>query len=94
MCVAGEKVLMFFFPPKNSEMRLGRWCNLCHPFEIIYLLKKADLSMWALKSRGMSVVCTWGLRGIFFLTLVLFVLFSHGAVCFCVSPLSYVCTVQ
>ncbi len=26
MCVAGEKVLMFFFPPKNSEMRLGRWC--------------------------------------------------------------------
>jgi hypothetical protein len=86
-------------------MRLGRWCNLCHPFEIIYLLKKADLSMWALKSRGMSVVCTWGLRGIFFLTLVLFVLFSHGAVhCFVAalfptyvpynSPLSYVCTVQ
>ena len=26
MCVAGEKVLMFFFSPKNSEMRLGRWC--------------------------------------------------------------------
>ena len=25
MCVAGEKVLMFFFPPKNYEMRLGRW---------------------------------------------------------------------
>ncbi len=24
MCVAGEKVLMFFFPPKNYEMRLGR----------------------------------------------------------------------
>ena len=39
--------------------------------------------MCALKSRGMSVVCTWELRGIFFLTLVLFVLFSHGAVrCF------------
>ena len=39
--------------------------------------------MCALKSRGMSAVCTWGLRGIFFLTLVLFVLFSHGAVrCF------------
>ena len=36
-----------------------------------------------LKSRGMSVVCTWGLRGIFFLTLLLFLLFSHGAVrCF------------
>jgi hypothetical protein len=33
--------------------------------------------MCALKSRGMSVVCTWGLRGIFFL--VLFVLFSHGS---------------
>jgi hypothetical protein len=27
MCVAGEKVLMFFFPPKNYEMRLGRWCR-------------------------------------------------------------------
>ena len=39
--------------------------------------------MCALKSRGMSVVCTWELRGIFFLTLVLLVLFSHGAVrCF------------
>ena len=39
--------------------------------------------MCALKSRGLSVVCTWELRGIFFLTLVLFVLFSHGAVrCF------------
>ena len=39
--------------------------------------------MCALKSRGMSVVCTWELRGVFFLTLVLFVLFSHGAVrCF------------
>ena len=31
----------------------------------------------------MSAVCTWGLRGIFFLTLVLFELISHGAVrCF------------
>jgi len=67
---------------------------MCHHFEIIYLLKKADLSMCALKSCGMSVVCTWGLRGIFFLTLVHFVLFSHGAVCFCVSTLSYVCTIQ
>jgi hypothetical protein len=39
--------------------------------------------MCALKSRAMSAVCTWGLRGIFFLTLVLFVLISHGAVrCF------------
>ena len=40
--------------------------------------------MCDLKSRGMSVVCTWELRGIFFLTLlVLFVLFSHGAMrCF------------
>jgi hypothetical protein len=39
--------------------------------------------MCALKSRGMSAVCTWGLRGILFLTLVLFVLISHGAVrCF------------
>ncbi len=28
MCVAGEKVLMFFFPPKNYEMRLGRWCEV------------------------------------------------------------------
>jgi hypothetical protein len=38
--------------------------------------------MCALKSRGMSAVCTWGLR-IFFLTLVLFVLISHVAVrCF------------
>ncbi len=26
MCVAGEKVEVFFFPPKNYEMRLGRWC--------------------------------------------------------------------
>jgi len=35
-----------------------QWGNLCHRFEIIYLLKKADLSMWwALKSRGMSVEC-------------------------------------
>ena len=25
MCVAGEKVEVFFFPPKNYEMRLGRW---------------------------------------------------------------------
>ena len=64
-------------------------------FEIIYLLKKANLSMCVPISRGMSVVCTWGLRGICFLTLVLFVLFYHGAaVCFCVSPFSYVCTVQ
>ena len=39
--------------------------------------------MCDLKSRGMSVVCTWELRGIFFLTLILLVLFSHGAVrCF------------
>jgi hypothetical protein len=39
--------------------------------------------MCALKSRGMSAVCTWGVRGIFFLTLKLFVLFYHGAVrCF------------
>ncbi len=39
--------------------------------------------MCTLKSCGMTVVCTWELRGIFFLTLVLFVLFSHGAVrCF------------
>jgi hypothetical protein len=39
--------------------------------------------MCDLKSRGMSVVCTWELRRIFFLTLVLFVLFSHGAMrCF------------
>jgi hypothetical protein len=39
--------------------------------------------MCALKSRGMSAVCTWGLREIFFLTHVLFVLISHGAVhCF------------
>jgi hypothetical protein len=30
MCVAGEKVLMFFFPPKNSEMRLGRWWPPSH----------------------------------------------------------------
>ena len=26
--VAGEAVLMFFFPPKISEMCLGRWCAL------------------------------------------------------------------
>ena len=57
--------------------------------------------MCALKSCGMSAVCTWGLRGIFFLT-KLFVLFYHGAVCFLCesfflsmyilynSPLSYV----
>ncbi len=45
------------------------WGNLCHHFEIIYLLKNADLSMGALKSRGMSVVCR------FFFILVLFVLF-------------------
>jgi hypothetical protein len=25
--MAGEKVLMFFFSPKISEMRLGRWCG-------------------------------------------------------------------
>ncbi len=67
--------------PSVSQCKI--WGNLCHCFEFIYLLKKADLSMCALKSRGMSVVCTWGLRGIFFLTLVLFVLSSHGAVrCF------------
>ena len=48
--------------------------------------------MCDLKSRGMSVVCTWELRGIFFLTLVLFVLFSHGAVR-CAALFSYVCTV-
>ncbi len=29
--VAGEAVLMFFFPPKISEMRLGRWCKLTSP---------------------------------------------------------------
>ena len=45
--------------------------------------------MCALKSRGMSAVCTWGLRVNFFLTLVLFVLFAHSAVCFCVIPFSY-----
>ena len=48
--------------------------------------------MCDLKSRGMSVVCTWELRGIFFLTLVLFVLFSHGAMR-CAALFSYVCTV-
>jgi hypothetical protein len=50
--------------------------------------------MCALKSRGMSAVCTWGLRGICFLTLVLFVLISHSASCalLCGSPLSYACT--
>ncbi len=26
--MAGEKVLMFFFSPKKSEMRLGRWCSM------------------------------------------------------------------
>ena len=26
--VAGEAVLMFFFPPKISEMCLGRWCRV------------------------------------------------------------------
>jgi hypothetical protein len=49
--------------------------------------------MCALESRGMSAVCTWGLRGIFFLTLVLFVLISHGAVrCFVAGlfPTTYV----
>ena len=48
--------------------------------------------MCDLKSRGMSVVCTWELRRIFFLTLVLFVLFSHGAMR-CAALFSYVCTV-
>jgi hypothetical protein len=43
--------------------------------------------MCALKSRGMSAVCTWGLRGIFFLTLVLFMLFAL----LCGRTLSYVC---
>jgi hypothetical protein len=56
---------------KKSFTKRG---NLCHRFEK-YIL--------ANKSRGMSAVCTWRVRGIFFLTLVLFVLFSHGAVrCF------------
>ena len=27
------------------------------------MLKKADVSICALKSRGMSLVCTWGLSG-------------------------------
>ena len=51
--------------------------------------------MCALKSRGMSAVCTWGLRGIFFLTLILFVLFYHGAVCFLCESffLSMYCTI-
>ena len=44
------------------------------------LANQANLSTCVLKSCGMSAVYTWGLRGIFFL-LVLFVLFSHGAVC-------------
>ena len=49
--------------------------------------------MCALKSRGMSAVCTWELRGIFFLTLlVLFVLFSHSTV-LCAALFSHVCTV-
>ena len=30
MCVAGEKVLMFFFSPKNSKMHLGRWWGEFH----------------------------------------------------------------
>ncbi len=30
MCVAGEKVEVFFFPPKNYEMRLGR-CVVLRP---------------------------------------------------------------
>jgi hypothetical protein len=39
--------------------------------------------MCALNSRGMSVVCTWGLRGIFWCCALL-----------CGRTLSYVCTVQ
>ena len=92
-----------FYIGHVKNLRLGS--VICHRFEIIYELIRTDLSMCVLKSRGMSVVCTWGLRGIFFLTLVLFVLFSHhGAVCIVFvlfptyvpynSPLSYVCTVQ
>jgi len=59
--------------------------------------------MCAFKSRGVSVVCTWGLRGIFFLILVLFVLFPMVLCAFVWvlfptfvlynSPLSYVHTV-
>ena len=30
--MAGEKVLIFFFPPKISEMRLGRWCGAAKLF--------------------------------------------------------------
>jgi hypothetical protein len=26
--VAGEKTAPFFFPPKISEMRAGRWCTV------------------------------------------------------------------
>ena len=48
--------------------------------------------MCALKSRGMSAVCTWELRGNFFLTHALFVLFSHSTV-LCAALFSHVCTV-
>jgi hypothetical protein len=42
--VAGEKVLMFFFPPKNYEFRLGRWCGLDPQTLRLFKLYKKTMS--------------------------------------------------
>ena len=64
------------------------------PFWNHILANQADLSMCVLKSHGMSAVCTWGLRGIFFLTFTFCALLLQCCVLLCGSHLSYVCTVQ
>jgi hypothetical protein len=65
------------------------------PFWNHILANQADLSMCVLKSHGMSAVCTWGLRGIFFLTTCTFcALLPRCCVLLCGSHLSYVCTEQ
>ncbi len=61
-----------------------------YPFWNHILANQADLSMCVLKSCGMSAVCTWGVRGIFFQTCTFRALLSQCCVLLCGGHLSYV----
>ncbi len=56
------------------------------------LANQADLSMCVLKSRGMSAVCTWGVRGIFFSDLY-FLCSSLTVLCAALWRSSFLCSV-
>ena len=53
------------------------------PFWNHILANLANLSMWLLKSRGSSAVCTWGLWGIFFQTYTFCALLPQCCVLLC-----------